>query len=262
MPIPFHHDGNPYTFCFRNISPRPQNIAAISGSSKCADCRVQIEALQSKMYALNEQIKEQQYEITSLHKRNQYLKTFEPEHVKRAEKCSVCKSELTTDELYFHLCQRTNNNNGSDTTTIRCEYCLKSYGSTMQLLNHLRCVGHDRKHEQKKFYRCEQCPEIFGMAKLMEMHMSTHPHKEQPKIATSTQNHDDDDDEHVQTQSKDLFLTRKCACVEFIRDHHRIQLTNNIQNSFIFFCRFDFISFQLFNVDMAIAVSNLVHHNY
>lgn len=193
-----------HTFCFRNISLRPQNIAAISVSSKCADCRVQIEALQRKMHALHEQIKEQQYEIASLHKRNQYLKTFEPESVKKAEKCSVCKSVLTTDELYLHLCQRTNDNNESD--TIRCEYCLKSYGSTMQLLNHLR-VGYDRKHVQKKFYRCEQCPEIFGMAKLMEIHMSsTHSHKEQPKI-TSTQNHDDD--EHVQTQVKYSFLTRK-----------------------------------------------------
>lgn len=179
MSTPFHLRCISY---FRSILYKPQNAATICDSSlKCTDCRVQIQAMQRRMHALQEQIKDHKYEISTLHKRNQYLKTFEPKHVKKSEECSVCKLKFTTDELYLHLCQQLNNE-----SNIQCEYCLKLYSSTTKLLNHLR-VSHDYYKLEKKIYRCEQCPQIFGMAKLMDIHMRTHP-KEMPKIK-STENH-------------------------------------------------------------------------
>lgn len=193
--------------CFRTIPLKPQN-AAISGRSKCTDCKMQIEAMQRRMQALQEQLKEQQYEITTLHKRNQYLKTFEPEHVKKVDECSVCKSKMTTDELYLHLCQQLNNE-----SDIQCQYCRKSYSSTMKLLNHLR-VSHNKP--EKRFYRCKQCPEIFGMAQLMDIHTRTHP-KEKPTII-STQNHNDTHTQHPQTE--DPFFKRK-NCIQKIIQNHR-----------------------------------------
>lgn len=186
---------------FSSISPKRQN-AVISGSSKCADCKGQIQAMQRKMYALQEQIKEQQYEIITLHDRNQYLKKFEPVHVQKTEECSVCKLKLTTDELYLHLCQQKNNE-----SDIRCEYCLKSYSSTKKLLNHLR-VSHDHKLE-KVVYHCKQCPAIFEMAKLMDIHMRTHP--DNTTNIKSIQNRCAENILQMQhPKSKDPFLKRKC----------------------------------------------------
>lgn len=120
------------------------------------------------MHEFQEQIKEQQFEITALHKRTEYLKEFEPSTVRRTEECTVCEMKLTTEELYLHMCQQ---QDISD--IIRCEYCSKSYNSTIKLLNHLR-VSHN-ENPDKTFYHCDNCPKIFEMAQLLGIHEKTHP---------------------------------------------------------------------------------------
>lgn len=198
---------------FRNISRKSQN-GAVTICSKCVDYTVQMKMMQGKMRELQEQIKEQQCEITALHKRNEYLKEFEPDTVQKIEQCSVCELKLTTDTFYLHLCQHMDDK----CDIIRCEYCSKSYNSTIKLLNHLN-IGHNRDTD-KTLYYCKQCPKIFEMAQLMDIHERVHPDKK-PEIECEkcsqkifTQH---DYDEHMRTHHSDpeesLTLKRKCILI-------------------------------------------------
>lgn len=159
--------------------------------------------MQRKMIELQDHIQEQQFEITALNEQNEYLKEFKPDLVgQKTNECSVCNMLLTTGEFYSHMCEQQLDVDNSD--VIRCEYCPKSYDSMIKLLNHLH-VSHSQ-HIDKQFYHCKQCPKIFVMAKLMDIHEKTHP-EEKPEIACDkcphiflTQQHYD---EHVRKEHPD-----------------------------------------------------------
>ncbi|XP_055311535.1 zinc finger protein 700-like [Sitodiplosis mosellana] len=86
-------------------------------------------------------------------------------HMKRHErdqKCEICKTELTLNELNSHLC--------GDEKSIRCDYCADEFTATSKLVEHL-----DKSHEKGKLlYRCEKCSKYFSMFALKELHMKVH----------------------------------------------------------------------------------------
>lgn len=162
-----------------------------------------MQVMQNKMRELQEQIKEQHFEMTALHRRNEYLKKFEPDLVQNNEECSVCELKLTTDEFYSHICQQSDDKSDNN---IRCEYCLKLYNSTIKLLNHLN-VSHSQIL-YKTFYHCKKCPKIFEMAQLLVIHEKTHPDEKATCEKCSQEFFTEHDyDEHMRTQHPALKRT-------------------------------------------------------
>ncbi|XP_055311515.1 zinc finger protein 878-like [Sitodiplosis mosellana] len=85
------------------------------------------------------------------------------ERHERDQKCEICKTELTLDELSSHLC--------GEKRSIGCEYCSNEFTITLQLVEHLETA-----HENKKLYKCEKCPIFFASIGLKEFHMKSHEH--------------------------------------------------------------------------------------
>lgn len=79
----------------------------------------------------------------------------------KSEKCKICNKLLDAHELMSHICE--------NDTTIQCEYCDKSFTSTVDLLKHL-----DNSDEKKKMYRCDECDEFLPMKILRQYHMTQH----------------------------------------------------------------------------------------
>lgn len=86
----------------------------------------------------------------------------------RDEQCKICREYLTGRELNGHLC--------GNESSVHCEYCKKSFKSTVKLLKHI-----ERMHGQhKKLYRCDECREFFPMMKLKQLHSIYHSTIEKP----------------------------------------------------------------------------------
>ncbi|XP_055322856.1 zinc finger protein 208-like [Sitodiplosis mosellana] len=79
----------------------------------------------------------------------------------RDQKCDICKTELTLNELNSHLC--------GDGKSIRCDYCVDDFTITSKLVDHL-----EKSHKKRKIHRCEICSKVFWSIALKELHMLSH----------------------------------------------------------------------------------------
>lgn len=86
------------------------------------------------------------------------------EHVlARSEKCNVCNEKCTARELNWHMC-------GSAGNRMQCEYCTKSFGAIVKLVQHI-----DAEHEAEKIqHRCGKCSRFFGTISLRDLHETHH----------------------------------------------------------------------------------------
>ncbi|XP_055311588.1 zinc finger protein 878-like [Sitodiplosis mosellana] len=83
------------------------------------------------------------------------------ERHKRDQKCKICRTALTVNELNSHLC--------GEERSIGCEYCSNEFTITAKLLEHLKT-----DHATKKMHKCEKCPTFLAMIALKEFHMKSH----------------------------------------------------------------------------------------
>lgn len=131
-----------------------------------------MQRLKVKIIELENKIKEQRFEINSWKTRFNHLNT-NLLSTPRTEKCSLCNTKkLTMEELHAHLCT-TANNNESAVTDIQCDYCIKSFQTTIKLLDHLEAF-----HDDKTFVDCDRCESKYPMLKLLEIHRLTHRDEE------------------------------------------------------------------------------------
>lgn len=96
----------------------------------------------------------------------QKLKVHIRHHHKRNRNCTICKMELTANELNSHLC--------GDEKSIRCEYCSDTFTTTTALMKHL-----DNSNEKKMIYKCEKCTRNFLSIFLKDHHTKLHDSPEQ-----------------------------------------------------------------------------------
>lgn len=124
------------------------------------------------MVELENKVKEQRLEIKSWRTRFNHLNKH-LQSTPRTEKCSLCHAgKLTMEELHAHLCTTFNNNECAN-TEMHCDYCTKSFQTTIKLLDHLEAF-----HDDKTFEDCDRCDSKYPMLKLLEIHRSTHREEE------------------------------------------------------------------------------------
>lgn len=94
------------------------------------------------------------------------LKHFQNHGIKRDNKCEICSQMLSLDELKMHICCME--------TNIKCEYCIRSFNVTSELLQHLT-----EDHDDKIRYICRKCNRFFEMKYLRDLHETQHKSVEQ-----------------------------------------------------------------------------------
>lgn len=90
------------------------------------------------------------------------IATLKQCYAEKQRSCAVCSMRLTESEMTNHLCHER-------VGAINCEYCPKSFQSTIGLREHLETY-HD---DNKQFHKCDKCSRIFDMALLFEYHMES-----------------------------------------------------------------------------------------
>lgn len=86
----------------------------------------------------------------------------------RDQTCIVCDEQLTITELKTHLC--------SSEKGFACEYCLRTFNVTVELLQHLE------SHQEKVLHRCRTCTQYFEMEYLRNIHEKQHENEIRPYI--------------------------------------------------------------------------------
>lgn len=91
------------------------------------------------------------------------LKHFKSHGITRDNKCKICDEMLSLDELKIHFCFME--------TTIKCEYCTRTFNVTIELLQHL-----NDDHDDKIRYICPilKCCRYFEMKCFKELHEKQH----------------------------------------------------------------------------------------
>lgn len=88
-------------------------------------------------------------------------------------KCEICYEYFPRRELLqSHIC-------GNGTTKIQkisCEYCAQSFSSIAKCMQHLA----DAHSDDRTLYKCRECTQYFGIAKLKDLHEKYYPHPIKP----------------------------------------------------------------------------------
>lgn len=144
--------------------PKPKPIANETIELRQMDVEQQIEMHKRKMNRLFEcflcKAKLKSYNDTRAHLRRHNEAT--------PFKCRVCAMNFSAIQLEQHLCKG---------RSIQCVYCLESFETTINLLNHLEC-----HREQHILHKCTDCSRLFPMIYLLECHQVQHLQVEKPYI--------------------------------------------------------------------------------
>lgn len=92
------------------------------------------------------------------------------------EQCLVCMAEYMVNGEEKHIC------NGDH--QIGCDYCGQLCTSTLELIEHLNDY-----HNEKSFYHCSKCPEMYSMPQLLQFHIMSHPFTEPVYICNICEEH-------------------------------------------------------------------------
>lgn len=89
----------------------------------------------------------------------------------RNAKCEFCRERFTSNELLeYHIC----GTSGMEFLQIACEYCDQSIQSLVKCVKHLETA-----HPDRTLYRCQKCPQCFGMMKLRDFHEKYFQHRKE-----------------------------------------------------------------------------------
>lgn len=79
------------------------------------------------------------------------------------ERCEICSTIIRQNELSQHFCL-------NQVKTVKCQYCMMQFGSTQDLISHLK----ETVHTDVKFYKCDKCTMGFPSAVLFKFHKMIH----------------------------------------------------------------------------------------
>lgn len=117
--------------------------------------------------------------------------------------CELCHTYLTITELNVHLCGKE--------TSVKCEYCDKTFIGANKLFEHVTSI-----HDNRKLYRCDECGKFLPMQILRDYHMMQHSIGVSfkcsmcPKTFTKRRHHADHERYHKQKERKKLMNQNKC----------------------------------------------------
>lgn len=125
--------------------------------------------------------------VAKMHKMDK-IETIENDKIERCETCCVL---LPLDELRQHLCSNANE--------VVCEYCSRSFKSTIDYGSHLANTQIDHK---TKLYKCTDCTVGFPAAQLLKFHQESN--------MTHAQDVDSDFDDSPVNKCKMVFCLTFC----------------------------------------------------
>lgn len=147
---------------------KKKNRKAIGGSSTSKRA--------SNKLKTRTKIEEMMFECLKCKENLKTLK-FLRQHMKRhrdatPHKCKICVLYFSKQQFHRHLCSG---------DSIKCEYCGKSFGSSIAILKHLE---HHENKSQTKIYKCVDCVRHFPMKSLLEIHLKMYSHARRTLVCT------------------------------------------------------------------------------